>query len=199
MSLMIYHFSVEQCEKLKWKKYFSNLYIIFRSTLDIEASVEIPVVSNKQVKRRSFKPIQYELPSFVKDKERPNPEPIKSVDNNLNEIDGLCSRCEDLIWHLLRYVCSNDDQLIPGWKGFFHQVTEKPDDTHVVGYLPTIPKSPTSMDTVQEVLRLCKVKAESLNLKETDLVLDHAIYSKAVEIIMMTRNADLKNFINLRM
>ena len=40
---------------------------------------------------------------------------------------------------------------------------------------------------------------ESLNLTETDFVLDHTIYSKAVEIIMMERHSDLRDFINLRM
>ena len=43
-------------------------------------------------------------------------------------------------------------------------------------YLPL----PTHMDMVQDVLYQCKEIAEGLNLSETDLVLDHAIYSKAV-------------------
>ena len=55
------------------------------------------------------------------------------------------------------------------------------------------------MDTIQEVLCQVKEKAEALNLKETDLVLDHAIYSKAVEIVMSERNTHLRSFINLRM
>ena len=44
-----------------------------------------------------------------------------------------------------------------------------------------------------------KEKAEALNLKETNLVLDHAIYCKAVEIVMSERNTHLRSFINLRM
>ena len=55
------------------------------------------------------------------------------------------------------------------------------------------------MDTVQEILFQVKEKAEALNLKETDLVLDHAIYCKAVEIVMQERNEKLRRFINLRM
>ena len=55
------------------------------------------------------------------------------------------------------------------------------------------------MDTIQEVLCQVKEKAEALNLKETDLVLDHAIYCKAVEIVMSKRNTHLRSFINLRM
>ena len=59
-----------------------------------------------------------------------------------------------------------------------------------------INKSLTKMETVLELLRQCKEKAESLNLKETDLVLDHAIYAKAVEIVMDERYFDLRTFIN---
>ena len=124
---------------------------------------------------------------------------IPDLDENLNELDGWLSKSEDLLWAFLRYFCCSEKQTIPSWKGFFYQVTKKADDTHVIGYLPTIGKSPTSMDTIQEVLSLCREKAEHLNLAETDLVLDHAIYSKAVEIVMMERNSDLRDFVNLRM
>ena len=44
-----------------------------------------------------------------------------------------------------------------------------------------------------------KAKAEKLNLPCTDLVLDHAIYSKALEVINDTKNDQLRDFINLRM
>ena len=54
------------------------------------------------------------------------------------------------------------------------------------------------METVQEVVRQYKEKAERLNLSETDLVLDHTIYSKAVEVIMNEKYSDLRSFINLR-
>ena len=55
------------------------------------------------------------------------------------------------------------------------------------------------MNTIQEVLCQVKVKAEALNLKETDFVVDHAIYCKAVEIVMSERNTHLRSFIKLRM
>ena len=54
------------------------------------------------------------------------------------------------------------------------------------------------MDTIQEELCQVKEKAEALNLKEADLVLDHAIYCKAAEIVMSERNTHLRSFINLR-
>ena len=40
------------------------------------------------------------------------------------------------------------------------------------------------VDVVLEVQKQCKQKDESLNLYETDLLLDHAIYAKAAEIVM---------------
>ena len=44
-----------------------------------------------------------------------------------------------------------------------------------------------------------KEKAEALGLETADLVLDHAIYSKALEILLKERNEVLKTFMNLRM
>ena len=54
------------------------------------------------------------------------------------------------------------------------------------------------METVKELLAQSKEKAQQLNLTETDLVLDHAICSKAVEVVMDERHPDLRDFINLR-
>ena len=44
-----------------------------------------------------------------------------------------------------------------------------------------------------------KQKAESLTLGETDLVCDHAVYSKPLEVVLAVENESLKEFINLRM
>ena len=62
-----------------------------------------------------------------------------------------------------------------------------------------IRSSPTKMDTAKEVLVQCNEKATQHGLSETDLVLDHAIYWKAVEIIINDRCTNLRDFINLRM
>ena len=72
------------------------------------------------------------------------------------------------------------------------------DNFHNIGYLPAINQSPTSHDTVLELLSQSKLKAEKLGLTETD-VLNMAIYAKAVEIIMNPRYVDLKKFIVLRL
>ena len=55
------------------------------------------------------------------------------------------------------------------------------------------------MDTIQDVLYQVKETAKPLYLKKTDLVLDHAIYCKAVEIVMSERNTHFRSFISLRM
>lgn len=67
-----------------------------------------------------------------------------------------------------------------------------------IGYLSAINQSPTSHDTVLELLSQSKLKAEKLGLTETDVVLDMAIYSKAVEILINPRYIDLKRFVVLR-
>ncbi len=58
---------------------------------------------------------------------------------------------------------------------------------------------PTKMDTVLELLQQSKIKAEKIGLNETDVVLDLAIYAKAVEILMNPQQQDLKSLIVLRM
>ena len=106
----------------------------------------------------------------------------------------------DRVWYLVRYKSSDDDTaVIPGWKGFYKFVIHTSNDVHDVIYLPTIVESPTKLETVQEIVFQCKAKAEVLNLKETDLVLDHSIYAKALEILLKEETFSLKEFINLRM
>ena len=59
--------------------------------------------------------------------------------------------------------------------------------------------SPTKYDTVQEMLTQVKAKAEALGLTCTNLVLDHSIYAKTLEVLQNPNNADLTELINLRM
>ena len=149
-------------------------------------------------RRKSFKPIYQELQSYIKEKERKNPIPIKQVDTNIKQLDGSLSRQEGLLWLLLQY-CKKDNQVMRGWKGFFYAITKEITDTHIVGYLPTICQSPTKMDVPLEVLKQRNQKAEALNINETDLVLDHATYAKVVEIVMNEKFTDLRTFMNIRM
>ena len=93
-----------------------------------------------------------------------------------------------------------NEQIIPGWTGFNHEITDIADDIiHTVTYLPTIPKSPTKLETIQEILIQIKLKSEKLGLTCADAVFDHAIYSKCLEIVMNPINVELQTYINLRM
>ena len=139
-----------------------------------------------------------ELQPYIKTNGRVNPVSILDIEEDINQLNGWHSKCRDFVYFLLRYQ-SAENQIFPSWKGFFYEVEKECGDRHTVAYLPTTNKSPTKMDTVQEILFQVKEKAEALNHKETDLVLDHAIYCKAVEIVMQERNEKLRKFINLRM
>ena len=93
-------------------------------------------------------------------------------------------------------------ETVPAWAGFNYLIP--PDDSNdcsdKVAYLLSINKSSTDIATVYEALHLVKLKAEALELTEVDLVLDHAIYCKALEIISNPVNgSSLKNVIKLRM
>ena len=176
----------------------TNGIIIQPSKYEVSNTVTQQTYEPSSVRRRSFKPVHMELQPYIRSKHRPNPLPIQDIDMNLNQIDGLISKHEDLLWSVIRHD-SGENQNIPSWKGFFFETSKLTTEKYVVGYLPTIGSSPTKMETVKEVLLQCKEKAQELNLSETDLVLDHAIYSKAVEIIMEEQHVDLRKFINLRM
>ena len=68
-------------------------------------------------RRKSFKPIYHELQPYIKEKERKNPIPIKQIETNINQLDGMLSRQEDLLRLLLRYR-NKDNQVIPGRVSF---------------------------------------------------------------------------------
>lgn len=59
-------------------------------------------------RRKSFKPIYQELQSYIKEKERKNPIPVKQVDTNIKQLDGTLSRQEGLLWLLLQYCKKNN-------------------------------------------------------------------------------------------
>ena len=131
-----------------------------------------------------------------------NPLPMRSVDIASDYFDELLSKQADNLWALARYISVKEDneQQLPGWSGF-HSLSSPKEESgiHTITYLPAINKSPTKLDTVQEVLFQVREKSETLGLKSADLVLDHAIYSKALEILTQPENRELHDFINLRM
>ena len=119
--------------------------------------------------------------------ERCNPTTIGNIELNANQIDETISQKADWLWAISRNQMTetdNSNQNVAGWRGFYHKVMEEhlPDTISEVYYLPSINQSPTKMETVQEVLLQVKAKAEALDLTKVDLVLDHAIYCKPVEV-----------------
>ena len=147
-------------------------------------------------KKRSFKGVQSELqPYFVS--KRHEPQSFLDVETNSISDHSISSKYIDFVWILLKSVFSTS---IPNWTGFNYLITpEIIESYHEVSYLPAIDKSPTSYDTVLEVLKQSKEKAEVLGLTETDIVMDQATYEKAVDILVNPVNAELNDFIVLRM
>ena len=90
---------------------------------------------------------------------------------------------------------------IPDWTGFNYLIHKKreSEDIQKVIYLPGIHASPAKLDTVLEMLLQSKAKAEHLGLVETDVIVDQAIYAKAVEILENPAHKDLKDFTVLQM
>ena len=112
------------------------------------------------------------------------------------------SHMTDTLWVMAKSQAhaNHAEQRIPNWTGFNYLISDDDNESyHNIEYLPAINQSPSSHDTVLELLNQFKIKAEKLGLMETDVVLDMAIYSKAVEIFMNPRYIDLEDFIVLRL
>ena len=170
----------------------------------VDHATPIRIDKSKRPKRRSFTPLISEIQPYYQPSTKANPTIIDSIERNTNKFNELLSMKADFLWIVARYYqrqLQSNEQLIPGWTGFHHEVTntDTPTMTSNIYYLPTINKSPTKMDTVQEILFQVKAKSEALNLTAADLVLDHAIFCKALDIMMDPRNLELRNFINIRM
>ena len=86
----------------------------------------------------------------------------EAVEMKSNKIHQILAKKEDLTWLLAKYNPSEfppDEQKVPDWTGFYHQVlTLTHDDNHVskMFYLPSIAQPRTKIRTFQEVL--CQVK-----------------------------------------
>ena len=52
---------------------------------------------------------------------------------------------------------------------------------------------------MKEIFLYCKKKAETLGMETANLVLDHATYLKALDILLKDGNEKLKTFMNLKM
>ena len=152
--------------------------------------------SERPTRQRSFSALPSKIAQYTT-KKRNDPDHLKDV--QIKECSSIAqSEYLDFLWAL----CSEKNPSnIPNWTDFNYLLHEEgeQESLQTVTYLPAINQSPTKLDTVLELLLQSKAKAESLGLKETDIVVDQAIYAKAVEILQNPTHADLKKFIVLRM
>ena len=151
--------------------------------------------------RRSFTPIDTSITPYKKPTKCPSPELISAITLENDLLSEVISKSNDWIWLFARYQCAqfSSSQTIPGWSRFHSKTMDDNFETHRVSFLPAINQSPTELDTVHEVLQQVKRKTEILNVQSADLVLDHAIFTKALNILNEPTNEDLKASINIRM
>ena len=150
---------------------------------------------------RAFRPLEKKATTTML-VERKETESMTRVELEDVHNEASCtSQNENQSYQLLRYFSriKDEQQVIPVWTGFFYNVANDSNHFHQVAYLPMIADSPTKHSTIYEMLIQTKQKAELLNLGETDLVCDHAVYSKVLEVELAEGNESLKEFINLRM
>ena len=105
------------------------------------------------------------------------------------------------MWLVARYQCVqlSSSQTVLGWSGFYSKTIDDNFEMHIVSFLPAINQSPTELGTVHEVLQQVKRKTEILNVQSADLVLDHPIFTKALDLVNDPANEDLKASISIRM
>ncbi|KAL9951848.1 hypothetical protein ACROYT_G044583 [Oculina patagonica] len=117
------------------------------------------------------------------------------VDFVKENADAHCSaKVKDFAWFLSRLPLNEDgdttdatvesQQSVPGWSGF-NMVVNRNDVPckSVVGYCQLIDASPTELSTVYTLLKKSVTMANRLGLDDTVIVLDQAIYAKALEVV----------------
>lgn len=94
---------------------------------------------------------------------------------------------KDLAWLLCR-ISSLDknciNQTVPSWTGYNMVAADKDvPPKSIVGYNQMIDASPTDLSTVYTLLKRSDEMAIKLGLSDTVVVLDQAIYAKALEVV----------------
>ena len=96
---------------------------------------------------------------------------------------------KDFAWFMSRITYPTDEltdtlQTVPGWSGFNAlSSTQEIPPKSVVGYCQLIDASPTDLSTVYSLLKKSVEMATQLCLDDTVVVLDQAIYAKALEVV----------------
>ena len=125
--------------------------------------------------------------------QRCEPQAYQAVD--MSSFDVTREVCPDLlfdfIWLLARFYPSAEDfftraerqQIIPGWSGFNTLFQQRSVPPSVIGYCPVIPAPPTQLDVVYTLLTRSVSMAHMLGQQDVVVVVDQAVYAKAVEIL----------------
>ena len=168
----------------------------------VTENAENTITQSRTRKRRSFQPVQSVIKPHTGGMCQ-TPNVIPALETSSIELTSTFSVILDQIWCLARFHSwtSTGTKKIPNYTGFnclIHPV-ECTDDVHTVSGLSSINQSQTRMDTVLQVLKVNIQKAKKLFLGEVYIVFDHALYSKALEIIMNQILEDLRGFCNIRM
>ena len=106
--------------------------------------------------------------------------------------DSQYARIIDFGWMLVRQafedtvftLVEDQRQVIPAWTSFniLLQMNEVPQKS-CIGYCPVIEASPTELPTVYTLLKRSLQMGDQLNQSDVIVVLDQAIYAKALEVI----------------
>lgn len=115
---------------------------------------------------------------------RVGPQPLFTKENVTNEEKKAAqlATIKNLIWILSRQA-NPESQTIPSWTGFNIKTRDQLSVSEdVVEYLPTINAPATEMNTVYEIINQSELIRKELCLKTMVVVMDQALYAKAVEI-----------------
>ncbi|XP_065197855.1 uncharacterized protein LOC135829379 [Sycon ciliatum] len=128
-----------------------------------------------------------------------NPERREAVD--VETLDTSLPHCsdavamDDFIWQLARASKDGDignvilsrtdqDQTVPAWSAFNALLQRQCiPPRSAIGYCPVVNSSPTDMSTVYAILRKCLGRCANAGLPFSIIVVDQAIYAKALDII----------------
>jgi len=144
-------------------------------------TTELPIID--KLKQRSVNIEHEELEVYVACA-RVGPQPLPTSESHILEAQEsaqvACNK--NLAWVLARQT-NSDCQTIPSWTGFNIKTRDQESISEdVVGYLPTINAPATELTTVYEILKQSDLIRNELSLDTLVVVMDQALYAKAVEI-----------------
>ena len=142
---------------------------------------ELPSLDKQ--KQRSLKIDHEELEVYYASA-RVGPQLLPTSESHVQEAqeDAQVASNKNLAWVLARQT-NSDCQTIPSWTGFNIKTRDQElISEDVVGYLPTINAPATELTTVYEILKQSDLIRKELSLDTIIVVMDQALYAKAVEI-----------------